>query len=415
MKKIVKEMRRRNPYDYKYQYLKKDRSKHIKILGDEQDGGIVRPHKEFDFERYADTIVSMINGSCQRFSVGIYGEWGTGKTTLMKLIENSLKPNVFYWNNVPGKESIKLKEFLKQNFDDTDWIESENLDFQKIDNGKKITYTDGNNFISINLKGNDKAILEFNDVKIYDFFAERGSNEMVIKENNILTVWFNAWRYEREEEFALIPLMKTIAFAMGEHPIYKSIKPILIKGIENISKGILHNLTTKYLLTSEDSKDFEKKLFSKLENLYEIDKDTIYFDGIKKIEEKMESIFENHPNSKVVVFIDDLDRCSPETALEVFESIKVFLEMKGIVFVVGLSRETLDKLIEAKYEKMGLKDISAKQYISKIIQIEINIQKWQNYAIDELIKKLSLHLDKKMQYYLKENINLNSAPTHQNY
>ena len=35
-------------------------------------------------------------------------------------------------------------------------------------------------------------------------------------EGRILTVWFNAWRYEREENFATIALMKTIGYEMGK-------------------------------------------------------------------------------------------------------------------------------------------------------------------------------------------------------
>jgi predicted KAP-like P-loop ATPase len=83
-----------------------------------------------DFERYSDTIVNIVRNSYPKFSIGIYGEWGTGKTTLMKVVE------------------------------------------------KKLRQTD-----------------------------------------DILPVWFNAWRYEREDQFAIVALLKTIAFAMGDSPL----------------------------------------------------------------------------------------------------------------------------------------------------------------------------------------------------
>lgn len=54
-------------------------------------------------------------------------------------------------------------------------------------------------------------------------------HELRSADENILPVWFNAWRYEREDQFAIIALLKTIAFAMGEHKIYKDIKPILLR------------------------------------------------------------------------------------------------------------------------------------------------------------------------------------------
>jgi predicted KAP-like P-loop ATPase len=135
--------------------LQKDESiplQSVKVLTDEFE---IKPF--LDFDRYVETIVRMIRGSEPNFSIGIYGEWGTGKTTLMKSIENALK--------------------------------------------------------------SDKK--------------------------NILTIWFNAWRYEREEQFALISLMKTIAYKMDEQPEkYEKAKQVFYKSIVTTIKG----LTAKYVL-----------------------------------------------------------------------------------------------------------------------------------------------------------------------
>jgi hypothetical protein len=88
----------------------------------------------------------------------------------------------------------------------------------------------------------------------------------------VLTVWFNAWRYEKEEHFAVIPLIKTIAYAMGEHQFYYIIKPILLRGIGLLSKDIIRNLATKYLLTEKGMEEFEQKLIPKLELLFKSSK-----------------------------------------------------------------------------------------------------------------------------------------------
>ena len=62
---------------------------------------------------------------------------------------------------------------------------------------------------------------------------------------------------------------------------------------------------------------------------------------------KLESLQEMHPPS-LIVFIDDLDRCSPDKALEIFESLKIFFHIEGIVFVLGLSKE----IVEAVYSSI---------------------------------------------------------------
>ena len=71
-------------FEHRYRHLADE---YISVLGDHEEFKPINPVKEFSFSMYADAIIKMIKGSDQKFSVGIYGEWGTGKTTLMKLIE----------------------------------------------------------------------------------------------------------------------------------------------------------------------------------------------------------------------------------------------------------------------------------------------------------------------------------------
>ena len=62
-------------------------SNYVKILTDD----IEENNPILEFKRYRDAIVSMIRGSTPKFSIGIYGEWGTGKTILMKMVEDKLQ------------------------------------------------------------------------------------------------------------------------------------------------------------------------------------------------------------------------------------------------------------------------------------------------------------------------------------
>ena len=98
----------------------------------------ISPAPILDFDLYRNAISKIIRESYSKFSIGIYGDWGMGKTTLMQFIFDQL-----------------TKE-----------------------------------------------------------------NE---KENPIVLVWFNAWRYEREEHFTIIPLLKTVEFAIPEKK-YENLK-----------------------------------------------------------------------------------------------------------------------------------------------------------------------------------------------
>jgi hypothetical protein len=400
-------------------------SKSVRILNDdiEEDSPIA------EFTKYRDTIVRMIIGSEPKFSIGIFGEWGTGKTTLMKLIEKKLREytreEVFIWNNVPqnDNDNRRLKSFLKDNYK-LDWIE--NSQFVKDPNNKTLSINDGNPHQVVDNKGSyheeydhiasieldDKkkiATLRINNNFIRELIVKEvdGKASIYFQENQILTVWFNAWKYEREDQFALIALMKTIAYAMGELPQYKEIKRILLRGAVIIGKGVLRNLVEKWipLVDRESIDELEKHLLPKFELLSQVDKDTIYFDGMHKIEEEMEKITgpkTRDNKTRIVVFIDDLDRCSPKTAVEVFESIKVFLGMEGFIYVVGLSIDVISKLIEVSYGKDSL--IKGENYIRKIIQLPITIPEWNDIGIiRNLIGDLSARLDKKYSDLVRKN------------
>lgn len=118
LSKLFNKILTKTPYNLRtYQFAKHSQLQSTKILADDFEFDTTNPDDEFSFENYSDVIVSIVNGSNQKLCAGIYGEWGTGKTTLMKLVERKLRPHVFYWKNVPGEDSEKLRTFLRQSFD----------------------------------------------------------------------------------------------------------------------------------------------------------------------------------------------------------------------------------------------------------------------------------------------------------
>ena len=42
------------------------------------------------FDPYSDTIAAVIRGTPPPFTLGIFGNWGTGKTTLMRMVADRL-------------------------------------------------------------------------------------------------------------------------------------------------------------------------------------------------------------------------------------------------------------------------------------------------------------------------------------
>jgi hypothetical protein len=188
----------------------------------------------------------------------------------------------------------------------------------------------------------------------------------------------------------------------------------LKRGATNLIKrtpDIASSIVSKFLgeKTGEITKDviesFKHEFNSKVELLAEVDRDTLYFDGFEDIRKELKKIMDENPDFRIVVFVDDLDRCSPKKTLEVLESMKVFLGMEGFIYVIGISHDIVTKLIDIEYEKSGVK---GEHYIKKMIQIPITLPKWNNNDISKLvtdfIEKDVIH--EKYKDTIKENADL---------
>ncbi len=99
---------------------------------------------------------------------------------------------------------------------------------------------------------------------------------------------------------------------------------------------------------------------------------------------------------RLIVFVDDLDRCMPEKAIEILEAIKLFLAVPGTLFVLAADQRVIQKGIEARYGALfsqtpdGNADnlpIHGASYMQKIIQIPFHLPALSVGKMDEYIQK----------------------------
>lgn len=79
--------------------------------------------------------------------------------------------------------------------------------------------------------------------------------------------------------------------------------------------------------------------------------------------------------SRVVVLVDDLDRCLPETVVETLEAIRLFLSAKGMSFVIAADEDRVADAIQQRLKTSDGKDTGAEKpamlYLHKIVQTTI--------------------------------------------
>lgn len=86
--------------------------------------------------------------------------------------------------------------------------------------------------------------------------------------------------------------------------------------------------------------------------------------------ELVATVLKETKKKRICVFVDDLDRCSPEVSLRLLESTLIFFHHTDIVFVVALSPETIIQGVRSKY---GDNPRLANDYAQKLVHYWISV------------------------------------------
>lgn len=116
----------------------------------------------------------MENGGA--FLMNIYGPWGSGKTTILNFLEESLEDLecVFDWNEIPGKDEDRLKEFLISF--NLPWVEDSKI--EKYCDDEIIKVSNGHEYLLLKLSNEHvKMVLRNNNLK-----NDHESFEFIVKE-----------------------------------------------------------------------------------------------------------------------------------------------------------------------------------------------------------------------------------------
>jgi len=274
-----------------------------------------------DFTPYVETLADIIQTGNTPLTIGVFGTWGSGKTSLMKMVKKQL-PDGF------------------------------------------------------------------------------------------IVAWFDAWKYDKEETLWRAFLMNVL-FAVeqksGETEELKTLKTMLYRGLEfektggvtidlaklgaKVAEGAIQiglSFIPPLATLADMAKDLQKSGKGSIEGGFESaiqrERTKIYVEQVRSLEqfqEKFATLIKSYISpQRLVIFVDDLDRCLPEKAIQVIEAIKLFLDVNDCVFVLGIDQDVIARGIEMKYKNIKEnKDtdgqphftIEGIKYLEKIIQLPFQI------------------------------------------
>lgn len=168
----------------------------------------------------------------------------------------------------------------------------------------------------------------------------------------IVTVYYDAWSHDNDED----PLLSIVFEIMREANwgINPQNKKDWVQVLSAVSDCIFDRNISDLLKNAKG-----EDLFGGLKTQREIR-------GM--ISEFFASLLPEHGNS-LVVFVDELDRCSPQYAVKILERIKHYLNLPNVIFVFSINPEELQHTIRKNYGS----DFSAGRYLDRFFDLRVSI------------------------------------------
>ena len=93
---------------------------------------------------------------------------------------------------------------------------------------------------------------------------------------------------------------------------------------------------------------------------------------------------------KVIVLVDDLDRCSPDSVVAILEAIKVFLSVSKMAFVLA-AEEALIRFAIERSTNSGARNTYSDRYLEKIVQLPVRLPTLSREDAETFIALLLAH------------------------
>lgn len=293
-----------------------------------------------DFMPYVETLAEIIQTGNTPLTMGVFGTWGSGKTSLMRMVKKQL----------PGDFTVAWFDAWKYDKEESLW----------------------------------RAFL----LCVLNALKERASLQKKPVE-------------EFEKLQSLIYRDMEIDKVGGVTIDLAKLGGVAAKGLAQLSFSFIPGLSSLTKLVEELQSGAAKNVDEATAAIRR-ERTKIYIEQIQFLEQfqnRFRELIQEHVSPhRFVVFVDDLDRCLPEKAIGVLEAIKLFLDVQDCIFVLGLDQEVIARGIEMKYRELGAQQgadnqprftVEGVRYLEKIIQLPFQIPPVEQADMGDFVHGLS--------------------------
>ncbi len=283
--------------------------------------------KHYVFVKVLLEIINDISGSC---NIGLFGKWGTGKTSIAKMLSTSIKNHkktkcIYFDAWKYSDESLRTQILLE------------------ID--KKLE----------NPLGEEKIIDSLYNIKEEE--TTRSSNiETFLRKSGITLISL----------VALIPVLLFVLYVSPnrEKTVYVMV-PIIISILAQVvaaAQSASISISRKTIPPGREWPGNFEKIFTKM--------------------------VEEAKCEKIVIIIDNLDRCPSQIVIEMLALLKTFMETRKCIYIIPCDEEALLSHVKTLDGGTGYFGESGQEFLRKIFQVTMKVPPFIGESLEEYARKL---------------------------
>ena len=316
------------------------------------------------FQVHADLIRAVVlNPQMLPVTVGLFGDWGSGKTSIMRMLERSLSPE--FWEEGSSEA-----------------LQCENAAVVYINTWQFEGYDDAKSAIL------SSVLLQLHE---HERFGVKIRNK-----TRQLLEGIDAMRLVR------------LSFKYGVLP---AVAAAATGGATAVPGAVLAALGLSRLLAGTDDSGEDSAAAPALDDAESVWTERREGDSIdvRTFRQEFAALLDDASIDTLVVLIDDLDRCSPDRIVENLEAVKLFLSVDRTAFVIGADRRIVEHAIRSRYvrpvsdpgdharQALGTRaaDRLVRDYLEKLVQVPYSVPRLSAAEIETYMALLfcGMHLD----------------------
>lgn len=266
-----------------------------------------------NFSEVADLVADIVRDPTMRpVSVGVFGTWGTGKSTILNLVEANLLSEA-----ADDVIIVRFDAWLYQGFDDA-----------------------------------RASLMEV--IASHLIIAAKQDEGLLQKAGNI---------WDRVQKLRVLGLFAEAAAFMAGVPTFGVLK----RGIEGIGDAITGHADEEDVGAIKQG---GAAAAARAKSLLKPEKATTPPKEIDAFRKEFESLLRDL-NKTLVVFVDNLDRCLPKQTIQTLEALRLFLFMDRTAFIVAADDDMIRHSVAEHFKEPDGRHVT--DYLDKLIQVPVRV------------------------------------------